>query len=128
MGIKRIRQFKKFVLLFVLVHVFCWLAVPLHLQNINRCSASDVCNEINATYSEFHRGKAVPKLHILLKHDENDCPICTLAQNKILSDATKSQTTVVAIDWLLLYREEVESLFSASVESIRAPPVTSLLS
>ncbi len=133
MNVKKIRQLKISGLLFVLLYVFSWLVVPFHLQNINRCSASDVCNEykkdvynlsIDASYSKFHGSRVAAKLHKLLKHDESQCPICSLAQTKLLLDSKKSQAIAFAMDWLPLYREKIDSFFSTLTESIRAPPLT----
>lgn len=137
MNMKRIRQLKNFFLLFLLIHAFSWFAVPIHLQNSSQCSELDACNEqgerasnssIYASHFKFQGSKAVPKLHKLLKHDESHCPICSLAQSKILPDSTESQADFYAVDWLHLIGEKVKSFFLPFRESIRAPPLTSLLS
>lgn len=141
MDLKKTKQTKIFIALFTLCFIFSWLVVPIHLQGINHHSNPDIesnacCNLKESASTTFpgikHSddliGENILECYSLFTHDERHCPICSLAQNKVLNDSIKTQIDVVAVEWLHVYDKKFVQYYSAIIESIRAPPLADLLS
>lgn len=121
----------------VLIYVFSWIAVPIHLQSINHLQGFDTSRSreaefprsfYDAKYLERHGDNPVAKPALHSEHDENHCPICSLAQSKVLQHNTKSQTNVVALEWMIPVHNKLIRCDSSFIKSIRGPPFSIFLS
>jgi hypothetical protein len=136
MKLRKIRTTEIASFFFLLIYLFSWIAVPIHLQSINHLRGFDTSGSQQAEvpqsfydekYLERHESKPVAKPALHPEHDEGHCLICSLAHSKVFQHNTKSQINIVALEWLLPVQNELIPCYSSFIESIRGPPSSILL-